>query len=158
MATRTCGSVLLLTSALFALIDMVIDPVALRGDRWFLGKIYFYAEPGIHFGVPISNYVGWMVVGVISLSIYFVIDRRLNGPSPRPNGSTTPRLLLGVGLYYVVLAFNLGVTFWIGEWSLGISGVAMYLPVTLWLLLRLTGSLRSLDSSVGEPSTTAGGN
>jgi uncharacterized membrane protein len=35
---RTSWSVFLLTAFLFAFIDMVIDPVALRGDRWFLGK------------------------------------------------------------------------------------------------------------------------
>ena len=53
---------------------MVIDPVALRGDRWFLGKIYYYPDPGTHFGVPLANYVGWAVVGLISLSIYFPLD------------------------------------------------------------------------------------
>ena len=56
---------------------MVIDPVALRGDRWFLGKIYYYPDPGLHFGVPFANYVGWAVVGLISLAIYFPLDRRL---------------------------------------------------------------------------------
>ena len=52
-----------MTGFLFAFIDMVIDPVALRGDRWFLGKIYYYPEPGVHFGVPFANYIGWAVVG-----------------------------------------------------------------------------------------------
>ncbi len=28
----------MLTAVLFALLDVVIDPVALRGDRWFLGE------------------------------------------------------------------------------------------------------------------------
>ena len=34
-----------LTCLLFMLIDVVIDPVALRGDRWFLGQIYGYPDP-----------------------------------------------------------------------------------------------------------------
>ena len=59
---RTSRPVLLLTALFFAFIDMVIDPVALRGDRWFLGKIYDYPDPGIHFGVPLANYVRWAVV------------------------------------------------------------------------------------------------
>ena len=59
IAARTSWPVLLITACLFALIDMVIDPVALRGDRWFLGKIYHYTDPGIHFGVPLTNYAGW---------------------------------------------------------------------------------------------------
>ena len=134
---RTSWSVFLLTAFLFAFIDMVIDPVALRGDRWFLGKIYYYPDPGLHFGVPLANYVGWAVVGLISLAIYFPLERRLPALSPPP--SVTPQLLLGVGLYYGVLAFNLGVTFWIGESFMGMSGLLMHLPVIALLMFRLAG-------------------
>src|SRR4051812_14421120 len=65
VSSRTSWSVLFITAFLFAFIDMVIDPVALRGDRWFLGKIYYYPDPGVHFGVPVANYLGWAVVGLI---------------------------------------------------------------------------------------------
>jgi putative membrane protein len=141
---RTSWSVLILTAFLFAFIDMVIDPVALRGDRWFLGKIYYYPEPGVHFGVPITNYVGWAVVGFISLGIYFPIERRLPALSLPP--SATPQLLLGVGLYYGVLVFNLGVTFWIGESFMGMSGLLMHLPVFVLLMFRLAGPRRVSQS------------
>ena len=134
---RTSWPVFLLTAFLFAFIDMVIDPVALRGDRWFLGKIYYYPDPGFHFGVPFANYVGWAVVGLISLAIYFPLERRLPALSRPP--SITPRLLLGIGLYYGVLAFNLGVTFWIGESFMGMSGLLMHLPVIALLMFRLAG-------------------
>jgi putative membrane protein len=132
---RTSWSVLLLTAFLFAFIDMVIDPLALRGDRWFLGKIYDYLDPGLHFGVPFANYVGWAVVGLISLAIYFPLERRLPALSLPP--SSTPRLLLGACLYYGVLAFNLSVTFWIGESFMGMSGLLMHLPVIALLMFRL---------------------
>jgi putative membrane protein len=157
-AARTSWGVLLLSSLLYALIDMVIDPVALRGDRWFLGRIYFYADPGFHFGVPLANYVGWVVVGLISLAIYFPIDRRLPATPPHTSWSATQCLFLGVGLYYVVLAFTLSVALWIDEWHLGISGLLICLPLTVWLTLRLTGSLRPLASSAIEHSTRPGGN
>ena len=135
VSARTSWSVYGLTAFLFAFIDMVIDPVALRGDRWFLGKIYYYPDPGWHFGVPSANYVGWAIVGLISLAIYFPIDRRLSArSSPYPTSQT---LLLGIGLYYGVLAFNLGMTFWIGESFMGICGAVMHLPVLLILLARL---------------------
>jgi putative membrane protein len=134
---RTSWSVLLLTAFLFAFIDMVIDPVSLRGDRWFLGKIYYYPDPGLHFGVPLANYVGWAVVGFISLAIYFPLERRLPALSQPP--SATPQILLGVGLYYGVLAFNLSVTFWIGESFMGMSGLLMHLPVIALLIFRLAG-------------------
>jgi putative membrane protein len=128
--------VFFLTAFLFAFIDVVIDPVALRGDRWFLGKIYFYPDPGLHFGVPFANYVGWAVVGLISLAIYFPLERRLPALSTPP--SVTLRLLLGVGLYYGVLVFNLSVTFWIGESFMGVSGLLMHLPFLVFLIVRLS--------------------
>ncbi len=137
LSLRTSWPVFGLTVLFFACIDMVIDPVALRGDRWFLGKIYYYPDPGVHFGVPIANYAGWAVVGAISLWLYFPLDRRLHSPLPSHRPSTTHRLLPGVGLYYGVLAFNLGMTFWIGEALQGTTGLLMYLPVTVLLLLRL---------------------
>jgi uncharacterized membrane protein len=133
--SRTNWSLFLLTAFLFAFIDMVIDPVALRGDRWFLGKIYYYPDPGFHFGVPFANYVGWAVVGAISLALYFPLDRRLPAMTLPP--FITPRLLLGVGLYYGVLIFNLGVTFWIGESFMGLSGLLMHLPVLVLVIYRL---------------------
>lgn len=135
LQARTGWTLWLLTAFLFAFIDMVIDPVALRGDRWFLGKIYYYPDPGWHFGVPFANYVGWAVVGLISLAIYFPLDRRL--PALSPPRPITTRLLLGAGLYYGVLAFNLGMTFWIGETFMGFSGLLMHLPILALLAFRM---------------------
>lgn len=150
VAARTSRPALLLTALFFAFIDMVIDPVALRGDRWFLGKIYDYADPGIHFGVPLANYVGWAVVGLLSLALYFPLDRRLPAPPMGPSSSVTRTLLLGVGLYYGVLTFNLGVTFWIGEPLLGMTGTLMYLPVTALLLARLVPSSQTFPGTAHE--------
>lgn len=143
LAARTSWPVLFLTALFFSFIDMVIDPVALRGDRWFLGKIYYYPDPGIHFGVPLANYGGWAVVGLISLLIYVPLDRRLTPLAVASSDSVTRTLLLGVGLYYGVLVFNLGVTFWIGEDLLGMTGTLMYVPVTMLLLTRLYLPIRA---------------
>lgn len=134
-----------LTALLFVCIDIVIDPVALRGDQWFLGRIYGYPEPGVYYGVPVANFVGWAVVGLIALAGYFFLDRRRTNPDQSfnyqkaPGRIVTGEVLLGCGLYYAVLAFNLGVTFWIGEDQLGMTGLLMYLPLTALLLLRLSG-------------------
>jgi putative membrane protein len=138
-ASRTSWSVCTLAVLFFVMIDMVIDPVAVRGDRWFLGKIYYYPEPGVHFGVPIANYVGWAVVGALSLLLYTPLDRRLSAPIPHHRPSTSAVLLSGCGLYYGVLVFNLAVTFWIGEPLQGTTGIFLYLPVTMLLILRLWG-------------------
>jgi uncharacterized membrane protein len=139
-SVRTSWPVLWLTTLFFAFIDMIIDPVALRGDRWFLGRIYYYPDPGIHFGVPALNYVGWAVVGLIALILYFMLDRRM--PSLHdPGRSVTGSILIGCTLYYCVLLFNLAVTFWIDEPLLGLTGLFMYLPLTALALLRLIGRL-----------------
>ena len=146
----TAWPALVLTAAFLTFIDVIIDPVALRGDRWFLGLIYGYPDPGLYFGIPLMNFVGWAVVGLVALSIYFRIDRRWSPLSPNP--SVTRNLLLGCALYYGVLMFNLAITFWIGEPLLGLVGVMIYLPVTLLLALRL---LNRIPSAVLVNGTSA---
>lgn len=141
LAARTGWPVILLTILFFTFVDIIIDPVALQGERWFLGRIYYYPEPGTHFGVPIANYVGWAVVGLLSLRAYVPLDRRLNHPGAVAPPHVTLPVLLGCGLYYGVLIFNLAVTFWIGEALLGTTGVFIFLPVTVLLALRLFGYL-----------------
>ncbi len=64
-----------LGALLFMLIDVVIDPLSFRGDRWFLGKIYYYPDGGAYFGVTISNFIGWFIVGFVTLVVWGVIDR-----------------------------------------------------------------------------------
>ena len=137
VSVRTGWPALLLTALFYAFIDMVIDPVALRGDRWFLGKIYYYPDPGTHFGVPLANYAGWAVVGLMSLPLYFALDRRLPAIPTQSSPNITQRILLGVGLYYGVLAFNMAVAFWIGERLLGMVSLMMFIPVTALLLTHL---------------------
>jgi putative membrane protein len=127
---------LLTTVCLFVLADVVIDPVALRGDRWFLGRIYGYPQPGIYFGVPLANFLGWGVVGVVATGLYHAWERRLPAASP---GGFRGRAALCPALYFVVLGFNLGVAFAIREWWLGLTGVALVLPIAIWTLAILAG-------------------
>ena len=125
-----------LTCLFFTWIDIVIDPVALRGERWFLGKIYGYPDPGVYFGVPLANFVGWFVVGLIAMTGYRLMDRRSGTLPELPHAVPARAVLLGCGLYYGVLLFNLCVTFWIGEWLLGLVGCLIYIPVTALAVLK----------------------
>jgi putative membrane protein len=143
-AVRTSPAVLALSALFFVLLDVVIDPVALRGDRWFLGRIYYYPEPGVHFGVPLANYVGWGVVGLIALGLHQQSDRLLPA-YPHADNVAGP-LLVGCALYYSVLAFNLAITYWIGELLIGTTGLLMYLPITVLFLKKLAWHLPG-----GEP-------
>ena len=117
---------LLLATTLFVLADVIIDPVALRGDRWFLGRIYGYPEPGLYFGIPVANFLGWGVVGLAATGLYQAWERR---HAALPAVEFRGRAWLCPGLYFVVLAFNLTVTFVLQEWWLGLCGVLLALPV-----------------------------
>lgn len=128
-----------LTCLFFMFIDIVIDPVALQGDRWFLGRIYGYPDPGVYFGVPLTNFFGWFIVGFIAMTGYRIVDQR-NGILPDLPSTIPVRLvLLGCGLYYMVLFFNLFVTFWIGETLMGMAGCFIYVPITILVCLKLNG-------------------
>lgn len=130
----------LFTTVFFVLIDVVIDPLALRGDRWFLGRIYGYPEPGAYFGVPLANFAGWAVVGLAATALYLAWERR---QPPRPAAPWRGRAWLCPGLYFVVLTFNLAVTFAIGEWSLGLCGLALAAALTAGTILALQARRRA---------------
>lgn len=138
---RTSWPVILLTTLFMTFIDIVIDPVALRGERWFLGLIYGYPDPGVYFGVPLANFLGWATVGITSIGMYCAMDRFQWLDSPLPQEIVRQNLLLGVGLYYLVLLFNLAVTFWIGEYLIGMVGCVIYLPISILLMLRILGQI-----------------
>ena len=134
---RFSPSVIALGALFFMLLDVVIDPLALRGDKWFLGKIYYYPEPGAYFGVTIANFVGWYIVGLVTLAIWGVIDHNVKTPRTASNAPLVD--LFGPVLYYIVLLFNLVMTFWIGEYGIGWAGVFIFLPITIFFLMRLSG-------------------
>jgi Carotenoid biosynthesis protein len=182
--------VVLVAGVAMMLLDVVIDPLAVRGDRWFLGRIFYYPEGGVYFGVPLSNFAGWMIVGWVGIGGFVFCSgavgdgSRRGWPDREARGSDTPgravatgrpvamgrsvaiggrgadtsslpvavdlgtgltsgrgvgaaggfdghgaRVWPGIALYYAVLAFNLFVTGWIGEWLLVGVGVALHATV-----------------------------
>jgi putative membrane protein len=115
------GSTAFLSGVFMMLLDVVIDPLAVRGDRWFLGRIFYYVEEGVYFGVPLSNFAGWLVVGMVGVGFYLAVA----GPPP------AHRPWVGLALYYAVLVFNLAVTAWIGEWFLLVIGTTLHVLVAM---------------------------
>lgn len=53
------------------LVDLVLDPGAVSVDFWA------YAAGGVYYGVPLSNFAGWLVSGTLAVAI---VDRTV-GPS-----------------------------------------------------------------------------
>ena len=109
-------------SILCMLMDVIIDPIAFLGDQWFLGKIYFYREPGEYFHIPLTNFAGWFFVAAATLTCFAAFNSLLNHKIPLKTKQIAGQALLGPGLYFGVLIFNLGVTFYIGEFLLGVWG------------------------------------
>jgi len=121
---RRSWQTLTLGAFLFVLLDIIIDPVALQGSRWFLGQIYGYRSPGLYFGIPMSNFGGWLLVGLFLVGVLQFLSTRDRLEPKGPSVLSRIRGIQGLGpiLYASILAFNLTVTFWIGETLLGLVG------------------------------------
>lgn len=128
---------------LMMLLDVVIDPVALRGEHWFLGKMYFYPNGGAYFGVTITNFVGWFLVGAFSQWIFQTFWK--------PERPRDERFFYGAyAIYAAVFGFNLFMTAWIGEYQLfSVSLFVAFVTLsTVWLLAK-----RSYGLSMREVSS-----
>lgn len=150
---RRSFSVLVLAAFYQTFLDIVIDPVALQGHRWFLGQIYGYREPGIHFGVPLSNYIGWLVVSFLLVFALQRIDAAVAKKAEWPAGiANLPfRSLLGPVLYLSVLVFNYAVTISIGENLMALTGILMFtLPVIIVTVLVVRRTNRYSRDELAE--------
>ena len=148
---RRSFSALILGAFLQTFLDIVIDPVALQGRRWFLGQIYGYPENGCHFGVPLSNYGGWLLTSFLLVGAFQLIDARRLNHAPAGAFNLPFRSLLGPLLYLSVLVFNISVTFWIGERFMGLSGILIYtLPLLMTVVLALRRTNHYSKEEFGE--------
>lgn len=113
--TRWSSGTLILGSFLMMVIDLIVDPIANLGEYWFLGKIYHYPNPGIHFGVTFANYCGWFIVAFTTLLTNRLLDRWLTQRGyPRAPGPSLPGLALFSPLFWSgIVGFQLGVTWFI---------------------------------------------
>lgn len=125
-AARWAGR-LWLAPVVFTWIDVVVDPVTVRGREWFLGEVFRYHSDGQYFGVPLSNFGGWLLLGTAITVAYGLA----------PTHSEDRRGPRSLAVVAGVLAFALGVTASIGEWALLACGAAWSLGLLgLLLLLR----------------------
>ncbi|UCH81684.1 MAG: carotenoid biosynthesis protein [Nitrospiraceae bacterium] len=136
-----------LATVLFVYLDIIIDPVSLQGDKWFLGQIYEYPEKGVYFGVPISNFAGWFVVGYVLIYVLQKIDRYMSNKGTKdyfaqryPGG-----VLIGPLLYVSVIIFMLSVTFYIRDYDLGWVGIFIFLLPALFMYSLIKAKLMHGD-------------
>ena len=130
-ALRRSPRVWILAALFMVMVDLVVDPLSVMGQRWFLGKIFWYDPPGPYFGVPISNFLGWYFVAAITIAIFQWLDARLNRGGGKPFGMAPVfplRALLGPGLYAGIVCFGITMLFLIRAPEIGWASVFIYLP------------------------------
>ncbi|MFQ5515220.1 MAG: carotenoid biosynthesis protein [Myxococcota bacterium] len=103
---------LALAAVLTTWMDTVMDPVTHLGRYWFLGDLYAYAQAGFHFGVPLSNYAGWLVTSAVIVGANQRFDVWLSRRKPDVVSSPTLPLqpLWALACCVGNLAFMLAVT------------------------------------------------
>jgi uncharacterized membrane protein len=135
LATRVVSgwAIAIGTGVCMMALDVVIDPLAVLGERWFLGPLFAYTTPGPYFGVPLSNFVGWVIVGAVGSGVYLGAFSNHSGRRVWP----------GIALYYAVLGFNLTMTVLIGELLLAVVGATIHvvLALSVWSLHRKPGAV-----------------
>lgn len=130
----------LLSAVFIVILDVIVDPLANQGEKWFLGKIYYYPNPGNYFGVPFTNFAGWFLVGFLIVFVNLAIDKIFSRGRPSPMPVYPDRLLkldhlLAPALYLSIVAFNAAITLWIRDFRLVVFDVT-------WLAFALlTGFL-----------------
>jgi len=93
---------LALAGAVFAtLIDFAADPMTVRGSTWFLGTLYRYRAGGVWFGIPWSNFGGWILVSAVIIWIDAAVAREREGAAADRRGGL---LACGMCAFFVVLA------------------------------------------------------
>lgn len=143
-ALRRSPRVWLLAALLTVMVDMIVDPLSVLGRRWFLGHLFWYDPPGPHFGVPISNYLGWFFVAALAVAIFQRLDAWCSGwlgAKTKPLGvwpGLPMRWMLGPGLYAGIVSFALVTLFRIGAANIAWAGIFIYLPFLAMALNILT--------------------
>ena len=101
----------LLAAVIGTWMDSVIDPMTLVGQYWFLGDLYHYDPPGSHFGVPLTNYGGWLITVGAIVGANQVLDRLLmRAGVPLARGPALPlEPFWGIACCVGVFVFMLGV-------------------------------------------------
>ncbi len=138
---RRSPRVWLMAAMLMVMVDLVVDPLSVLGEHWFLGKIFWYDPPGPHFGVPISNYLGWFLVAAASIGAFQMLDYGLNRGPGKPLGVVTAipsRALLGPLLYGGIVTFAITMLFMIHAAHIAWASVFIFLPFVAMLLHTMT--------------------
>ncbi len=128
---------ILLGAFLTMMLDVIIDPVATMGEKWFLGKIHYYAHPGWYFGIPLTNFAGWFLVSFVIIGFNLLCWKFFFKNTPDAVRQT-PYDTLCVLFYVSIALFSIFMSFWIHQWLMGVASLIILtvLFVMLWILKK----------------------
>lgn len=84
------------TAVLLVLIDGVLDPGAAALGFWV------WPEGGVYYGVPLSNYAGWLISGALASALLIAVGRPRGAPPP----GAVDSVILALSFWVGVAAFN----------------------------------------------------
>jgi putative membrane protein len=117
-------------AVLLTLVDVVLDPGAVSLGFWV------YLEGGPYYGVPVTNFLGWLLSSSLAAAILLALGRREWDSVPPPPG------LLDSAV--IAVAFWVGVAVFSGLLFPAVFGVALFV-----YLLRRRGRLAALAMAGG---------
>jgi putative membrane protein len=105
---RSIGKLVLVSTGFLLLFDGVLDPGAVQQEFWK------FEAGGLYYGVPFSNFCGWVVSGLIGTAIFtFAAGKRTDVP------------LALVSSAVLILAFWTSVCLFVGLWIPAVLGAAL---------------------------------
>lgn len=102
--SRTGGTLLravLLSTGWVLLADLVPDPAAVHAGFWI------WENPGLYYGIPFSNFLGWALTGFIYSWLFFLLTSNPGKPLSFPPPLMAASLLLIMALWSGYLFSNL---------------------------------------------------
>ena len=97
LAWRRAGDCLpvriIASTLLLLLIDLVLDPALVHAGMWT------YSQPGAYFGVPLSNFIGWIFTGALYSALVHGISTLGGRSNPLPPFLMVVSLLLDLCLW-----------------------------------------------------------
>jgi uncharacterized membrane protein len=82
--------------------------------------------------VPLSNFLGWFLVGLAIIYCFQKLDRKM-GWSAEYAGNA----LMGPAFYFINMIFILSVTFYIGEYLLGMISLSIFSILVYLTILKV---------------------
>jgi len=130
LAPRSRPARIAVAAYVFAVWDVVLDPQMVQAGYW-RWESPSPGLPGID-TVPLTNLAGWLVAGLVLMTLVDLLVERTARPGPPRTGDTAPLLTLG----WMVLGGALAHAGWLGLPGSAAWGVGLGLPVVAALVVQ----------------------